>query len=347
MFGFTKRPLFLIARKNLKTYPVRIFLTTSSIILGVAVIIASSIFSESNKNAFDNLFSGIYEGVDLVVQPIQEDFAGDFNGDGGQGPISFEVKKIPDEKINEIQNLSSVKAAWGDVLGFAQYIKVVDGETILITNGFAPTFGAAWDDSEYASQWSLVEGKAPTNNKEVVMDIVTAENHDFSVGDRVTLLAGATPASFTIVGIAEFASVGAPGGATFALFEFRTAQKLLDSRGEVDLINVVIENGYDIDDVKNQIINLDPDSLNVINAQEAAAEQADSIKQGLDFFNTILNVFAGIAIFVGAFIIQNTFRILLLQRTKELSLLRALGLLKDRYIDLSFLIFIHVIIGSV
>ena len=72
MFGFTKRPLFLIAWKNLKTYPVRIFLTTSSIILGVAVIIASNIFSESNKSAFDNLFSGIYEGVDLVVQPIQE-----------------------------------------------------------------------------------------------------------------------------------------------------------------------------------------------------------------------------------------------------------------------------------
>ena len=53
---------------------------------------------------------------------------------------------------------------------------------------------------------------------------MTAENHDFSVGDRVTVLAGATPASFTIVGIAEFANVGAPGGATFALFEFRTAQ---------------------------------------------------------------------------------------------------------------------------
>ena len=325
MFGFTKRPLFLIAWKNLKTYPVRIFLTTSSIILGVAVIIASNIFSESNKSAFDNLFSGIYEGVDLVVQPIQEDFAEGFSGDGGQGPISFEVKKIPDEKINEIQNLPSVKAAWGEVLGFAQFIKIVDGETVLISNGFAPTFGAAWDTNSYAQQWSLVEGEPPTNTKEVVMDVVTAENHEFSVGDRVTVLAGATPASFTIVGIAEFANVGAPGGATFALFEFRTAQKLLDSRGEVDLINVVIENNFDINDVKNEITNLDPENLNVINAQEAAAEQADSIKQGLDFFNTILNVFAGIAIFVGAFIIQNTFRILLLQRTKELSLLRALG----------------------
>ena len=337
MFGFTKRPLFLIAWKNLKTYPVRIFLTTSSIILGVAVIIASNIFSESNKSAFDNLFTGIYEGVDLVVQPIQEDFAQGFSGDGGQGPISFEVKKIPDEKIQEIQDLPSVKAAWGDVLGFAQYIKFgprkdchafvkeCPRETILIQNGFAPTFGAAWDSNSYAQQWSLVSGEPPTNIKEVVMDVLTAENHGFVVGDKVTVLAGATPATFTISGIAEFASVGSPGGATFALFEFKTAQRLLDSRGKVDLINVVIENNFDINDVKNQITNLDSENLNVINAQEAAAEQADSIKQGLDFFNTILNVFAGIAIFVGAFIIQNTFRILLLQRTKELSLLRALG----------------------
>ena len=325
MFGFTKRPLFLIAWKNLKTYPVRIFLTTSSIILGVAVIIASNIFSESNKSAFDNLFSGIYEGVDLVVQPIQEDFAQGFSGDGGQGPISFEVKKIPDDRIQEITDLPSVRAAWGEVLGFAQFIKIVEGETVLISNGFAPTFGAAWDSNPYAQQWSLVEGEPPTNKKEVVMDVVTAENHDFAIGDRVTVLAGATPASFTIVGIAEFANVGAPGGATFALFEFRTDQELLDSRGEVDLINVVIENNFDINEVKNDITKLDSENLNVINAQEAAAEQADSIKQGLDFFNTILNVFAGIAIFVGAFIIQNTFRILLLQRTKELSLLRALG----------------------
>ena len=71
MFGYTKRPLLLIAWKNLKTYPVRIFLTTSSIILGVSVIIAANIFSESNKNAFDNLFSGVFEGIDLVVQPVR------------------------------------------------------------------------------------------------------------------------------------------------------------------------------------------------------------------------------------------------------------------------------------
>ena len=134
------------------------------------MIIASNIFSESNKSAFDNLFSGIYEGIDLVVNPVQEDFAGDFAGSGGQGPISFDLKKISDEKIKEIENLPGVKGAWGEVLGFAQYIKIVDGETVFISNGFAPTFGAAWDTSPYAKQWELVEGNPPTNNKEVVMD---------------------------------------------------------------------------------------------------------------------------------------------------------------------------------
>ena len=340
MYGFTKRPLFLIAWKNLKTYPVRILLTTSSIILGVAVIIASSIFSESNKSAFDNLFSGIYEGIDLVVNPVQEEFAGDFAGSGGQGPVSFDLKKIPDSKIKEIQELPGVKGAWGEVLGFAQYIRVVPrechtyerqcSETIFISNGFAPTFGGAWDTSPYAKQWELVEGKPPVNNKEVVMDVTTAENNGYSVGDRVTVLAGSTPASFTIVGIAEFANVGSPGGATFALFEFKTAQRLLDSEGGVDLINIVIENNADIETVRGLIEGLGEGNLEVINAQEAAAEQADGIKQGLNFFNTILNVFAGIALFVGAFIIQNTFRILLLQRTKELSLLRALGTSKNQ-----------------
>ncbi|SVD69747.1 uncharacterized protein METZ01_LOCUS422601, partial [marine metagenome] len=163
------------------------------------------------------------------------------------------------------------------------------------------------------------------NNKELVMDRVTADNNSFNIGDKVTVLAGAIPATFKIVGIAQFSDVGSPGGATFALFEFRTAQKLLDSEGVVDLINIVIELNADIEEVRLSVERIDPGNLSVIDAQEAAAEQANNIKQGLDFFNTILNVFAGIAIFVGAFIIQNTFRILIFQRTKELALLRAIG----------------------
>ena len=96
-------------------------------------------------------------------------------------------------------------------MGFAQFIKIVDGETVLISNGFAPTFGAAWDSNPYAAQWSLVEGEPPTNTKEVVMDVVTAENHDFSVGDRVTVLLVQLLHHLQLWNC-EFANVGAPGG---------------------------------------------------------------------------------------------------------------------------------------
>ena len=100
-------------------------------------------------------------------------------------------------------------------------VKVVDGETVLISNGFAPTFGAAWDTSSYAKQWELLSGRPPMNSKELVMDKTTADNNSFNIGDKVTVLAGAIPATFKIVGIAQFSEVGSPGGATFALFDFR------------------------------------------------------------------------------------------------------------------------------
>ena len=60
-------------------------------------------------------------------------------------------------------------------------------------------------------------------------------------------------------------------------------------------------------------------------AGNVAAEQASAIQEGLSFFNIALLVFAGVALFVGAFIIHNTFSITVAQRTKEFALLRALG----------------------
>ena len=63
------------------------------------------------------------------------------------------------------------------------------------------------------------------------------------------------PATFTIVGVAD--SAFAAGGATFALFEFKTAQQLLDSKGKIDLINVVVENNFEVNEIKNIITDLD------------------------------------------------------------------------------------------
>ncbi|HEY3187174.1 MAG TPA: FtsX-like permease family protein, partial [Solirubrobacteraceae bacterium] len=59
--------------------------------------------------------------------------------------------------------------------------------------------------------------------------------------------------------------------------------------------------------------------------EEEARHQSDQIRDNLGFLNTALLAFAGISLFVGAFIIFNTFSITVAQRMREFALLRTLG----------------------
>ena len=65
--------------------------------------------------------------------------------------------------------------------------------------------------------------------------------------------------------------------------------------------------------------------VNVRTGSEDAAAQAADLEEEFGFFRTALLVFGGIALFVGAFVIYNTFSITVAQRTRELALLRMLG----------------------
>ncbi|MBN1092863.1 FtsX-like permease family protein [Blastococcus sp. TML/M2B] len=67
------------------------------------------------------------------------------------------------------------------------------------------------------------------------------------------------------------------------------------------------------------------DGHDVKTATEQAESLASDFSEALQFINIFLLVFAGIALFVGTFIILNTFSMLVAQRTRELALLRALG----------------------
>src|SRR5207237_2304918 len=129
----------------------------------------------------------------------------------------------------------------------------------------------------------------------------------------------------TIVGIAGFGSADNLGGATLVAFDTATAQRVLNAPGEFDAIDVSARSGVTATQLKNDIQAVLPQGYQAKTGEEAAQKASDDIKQALSFFNIALLVFAVIALFVGAFIIFNTFQILVTQRTRELALLRALG----------------------
>jgi putative ABC transport system permease protein len=159
----------------------------------------------------------------------------------------------------------------------------------------------------------------------VAIDAHTAQKQGFHVGDKVKILFQGSPQEFTVSGILGFGSADNLAGATLAGFDLATAQKVLNREGVFDQIDVVAAPGVSPQDLRDRIrAAIDPGD-EALTGKELAEDTSKSIGQLVGFINTALLAFAFVALFVGSFIIVNTFSIILAQRARELALLRCLG----------------------
>jgi putative ABC transport system permease protein len=165
----------------------------------------------------------------------------------------------------------------------------------------------------------------PSGPDEVVIDAATARNANLAIGDRVRILFQGPPGEFTIVGVAGFGEADNLGGATLAVFDTETAQTVLGKQGVYDAISVVGDEGVAASELRASVAAALPDGVEAVTSTSVADEASQALQEGLGFFRTALLVFAFVALFVGSFIIFNTFSIIVAQRTRELALLRALG----------------------
>jgi putative ABC transport system permease protein len=167
---------------------------------------------------------------------------------------------------------------------------------------------------------------APAGPDQVVIDAGSAKDAGFKVGDEVTILTQGPPTKYQIVGIAKFGDADSAAGASAALFDTSTAQSITGAIDQFDSISVVAQPGVSQTRLKDRIAaQLDNKTYQVLTGAQITKENQSDIKNALQFFNVALLVFALIALFVGTFIIFNTFSIVVAQRLRELALLRALG----------------------
>jgi putative ABC transport system permease protein len=200
-----------------------------------------------------------------------------------------------------------------------------DGEPMGNPEMGAPTVGTNWFVDPELNPTEVVEGRAPTSPGEVVIDKRSAELGDFAVGEDLTVITPTGTLSQTVVGIVTFAGEDSPGGASLVMFSPDAAQAVLTEPGRVDAIKVVAQDGVDQATLADRIDEVVPGHTEVLTGAEVTAEDQQDIKDGMAFFNTFLLVFALIALFVGSFIIYNSFSIIVAQRGKEMALMRAIG----------------------
>jgi len=309
--------MFHVAWKSVLGNKLRLMLTALAVVLGVTFVSGVLVLTDTMQSAFDGLLGEISENTAAYVNPIEEVATELPGGQGIFGPT------MPDDLIEQVRAVDGVAEAEGFVQSFAQYL---DADGNPIGGNGPPTMGLSYVASP-SSPIRIAEGggRAPMGPGEVVVDKGTAEAQGFAIGDTVQILIGDGVREFEVVGISTFGESNNLLGATTASFDFATAQQLFDKVGRIDQIAIRSEAGVSDDELVAAVQAAIGNAYEVVSAADQVESDSAEITQGLGFFSTALLSFAGVALFVGAFIIVNTFSIIVAQRTREFALLRAIG----------------------
>ena len=306
-----------VALKGLATRRLRAALTAVAIVLGVALVAGTFVLTDSITGAFNSIFSTIYQGTDATVTGRN---VIDSKATGGAG-ANGDVPPFSQALLRRVQGLSGVKDAIGDVSGSLQL--VVRGKAI--TSGGAPNLGFSVDPAKpQFSSLRLVSGSWP-GPASVVIDTTTASKHHLRAGQTVGVQGVGPVVPLTISGLVKFGSASSLGGATLAGLTLSTAQRLLGRVGKLDEIRASAKPGTSPKQLVAQIRPILPRDTQVRTGSQQAQQDSSSITSFLSFLKTFLLVFAGVALFVGSFVIANSLSITIAQRTREFATLRTLG----------------------
>jgi putative ABC transport system permease protein len=302
-----------VSLRSLFLHKLRLFLTVAAVTLGVAFVSGTFVLSDTMSKAFDELYEGLTEGTDVSVRAELA-----YNDISTQGT----TRPLDDDLVDLVAGVPGVEVAEGSVTGYALIIDK-DGEPV--QPGGAPTLGASIGDDRLSGDFAVRIGEAPDAPDEVALDAASARKAGYQVGDTATIVLEGGPQQFTVVGTVGFGETDSLAGATMAGFDTETAQRLLGKEGKVDQVNAVAAEGVSAEELRDAISAELPSGVEALTGEELADESSQAVREGLGVFTNVLLVFAAVSLFVGSFVIWNTFNVLVAQRRREVALLRSVG----------------------
>jgi putative ABC transport system permease protein len=298
-----------LALKSLWARRVRALGTTFAVVIGVAFVAGSYVLTDTIFAAFDEIFSDSLKGTSVVVtakNPVEQE-----NG---------EIPTVPASLLPRVEKVPGVRLAAGAIFTPGGFF---DSEGEKIGNKFAPKFISSTLPDGLESL-TYKEGHPPRGPTEASLDKAAAESSGVELGESIRLIGQGSARSFRLVGFTQLGSASF-GGASIAQVTLPVAQRLTHKRGRFDQISVAAREGVSPEVLKRRIERVMPPSARVETAKENADRGSDEIRDNLGFLQTILLVFGFVAVFVGAFLIFNTFSITVAQRVTEFGMLRTLG----------------------
>ncbi|BCB77140.1 ABC transporter permease [Phytohabitans flavus] len=302
--------------KSLLARKLRLVLSGLAVVLGVMFVSGAFVLTDTLGRSFDAVFSTAYSQTDVGVAAKPKVEVSEFEGEEAAAPF-------PTSTVDKVAAVPGVAKATGYVS--TDGARLIGDNGKVVTSFGPPQLGESWNPDDELIE--LREGRGPTADNEIAINATLADAAKVTLGEKVGVLTREPRQDFTVVGIFGYSGGrDSLGGVQQVEFTPPVAQKLM--LGETGVWNGVIvkaASGVSHDKLRDDIAAQLGGDYEVKTGQQLADEASGSLKQGLSFFNNILLGFAGVALFVGIFLILNTFSIIVAQRTRELALMRAVG----------------------
>jgi putative ABC transport system permease protein len=302
--------------RNVFAHKVRLLLTGLSVVLGIGFLAGTLVFTDTLKTTFNDLVGRTSVNLSVVVR-AKSDFSSTDIG------ASSDRALVPNSLVASVAAVPGVRQAIGEVQGIDLLVTQA-GKAVQPKSPGPPTLAVSWTPANFGSL-AFVQGVGPTGPGQVAVDQSAADSYHLHIGDPVTVQTQGAPIKATIVGIVTVGGSSNLAGAVLSVFDPATAAQVAGKPGFANQIDVQAASGVSQEALAARIGPTLPKGFEAVTAKAVNKEQTTAISKALGFFNVFLLIFAGVALFVGLFIILNTFTMLVAQRTRELALLRAIG----------------------
>ncbi|WP_435189023.1 ABC transporter permease [Streptomyces sp. bgisy126] len=303
--------MFRTALRNVLAHKARLLMTVLAVMLGVAFVSGTLVFTDTLSQAFRNQSAKSYDDVAVAVE---------------MHPDPEQARQAPglsQKDVDKVAGLDGVASVAPRVGGFAG---VPDKNGKLIGVGWSnkgTNFAPGKDGKDRA--YAFATGDGPTRDNEIALDRASADKGGYKVGDTVRVATNGPVKEYVLSGVFTTEDGAVNAGGSLVLFDTSVAQKLYLKPGFFQELTVTAAPGAQADKLLDEVLKVVPKAATAQTGQALADRQAEDIEAGLGALNQVLLGFAGIALFVGVFLIANTFTMLVAQRTKELALMRAVG----------------------